>query len=282
MDTVESSEEALLRLYGLSSNPFTGPWRDALAPRSPDEETRLYATVEGFGRALPEIKAWCENTRNSASQTCAYVLVQGPKGSGRTSTAHLIAYLVLKKGSSQAQDSGNSLTDLLRYSLLKVQITDDSPLKPVKDAVQSFYRRLLLSRIDVRARDTTLYDDVRLNVLDARELKQLGMYQDLMTRLFLIAQDKDRATRFVFLFEDIKNIDQINHLIDVTQDAVLNIFTTEDRQLLIAMRKKFDDGQLAGILVQLGEMNSDDIPVRIKQVAQLLREGVGHGRHRPA
>lgn len=26
----------------------------------------------------------------------------------------------------------------------------------------------------------------------------------------------------------------------------------------------------------------DNIPIRLKQVAQLLREGGGHGRHRPA
>ena len=42
-------------------------------------------------------------------------------------------------------------------------------------------------------------------------------------------------------------------------------------------------------IVSMGEefmvgtnLNFVDIPIRLKQVAQLLREGGGHGRHRPA
>jgi hypothetical protein len=260
------TDEELLKLFGLLRHPFLGPWRDALTPNPSDDECRLYAEVEGFGRALPQIRAWCRAIQNIESGNCAFVLIHGRKGCGRTSTANLITFLLLKALAAKDAELKKPLReDAIKRTLVTVPITDESPIQPIKDAIQKFYLRLLVSGIDVRTRDPSLFAEIKKDVLDTKELKEPGVYQDLLIRLVLVLREKGNFEYPFFLFEDLKNYPQAEQAINLMQDVktimfTALMFTTEDSNTISILTRKFEDQQLLpSIRVPLAGMVSDEI-----------------------
>jgi hypothetical protein len=260
------TDEELLKLFGLRRHPFAGPWRDALTPSAADDECRLYAKIDGFGRALPQIHAWCLGIKDIEPETCAFVLIHGRKGCGRTSTANLIAFLILQALASKNSSSPIILEkDAVKKTLVKVPITDDSPIKPIKEAIKNFYLRLLISGVDVRKRDPDLFAEIKKDVLESREIKELGVYQDLFIRLILVLKEKGSTEYPFFLFEDLKNYAQADTAISIMQEArhiifTTVMFTTEDSKTIDILTTKFDNQELLpGISIPLAEVASDEI-----------------------
>jgi hypothetical protein len=248
------SEEALLKVYGLTSNPFAGPWRGPLSPRAPDED-RYYARVEGFGRELPEIQSWSKRAENVDADSRPVVLIHGPKGCGRTSTAYLVAYLILQQRAIKRASPPPALTS----SLVRILITDDSAFKPIRDGVHQFYTTLFKHKIDVRDRDRELFNEVRSKVLNAAEFQRLAVYQDLSSRLFLTRAEKGENIDILFMFEDIKNPEQLQYILDSFSESPLLILVTENMKLVRPLKEKFATGDLNGLSIQLDKMTPSEI-----------------------
>lgn len=112
------SEQNLLQLYGLVQNPFDVNYRKPLRPLQEESHLALYAKVEGFGVQQDSITSWVNQNRNVDGPT--FILVHGPKGSGRTSVVNYIAYL-FRHAEMKVDTISVKVEDHYNQSILKVR-----------------------------------------------------------------------------------------------------------------------------------------------------------------
>src|SRR4051794_14832618 len=83
-------DQAVLQLFNLTQNPFTGEFQNEFTTLAQVE--KLVALVDGFVQVDTNVSNWDKPFAEEQSDKPVVILIHGPRGSGRSSAARYVAW----------------------------------------------------------------------------------------------------------------------------------------------------------------------------------------------